>query len=190
MSKQPGKAEWATHRLHAWLAAAAALLTPAAFLTVRPAIAASTPPVKLAAFDFELEDFSAGAVPTGEAASDASRLAQVTSKVRNMLRESGRYSLVDVTNADGTAAKTHTLRDCDGCDAPIALKLGADQSFVGVVRRISRTEYMVRFIIRDARTGTVLSDAKSGLRMGADYSWDRGATRLVEDRLLEARNQQ
>ena len=27
----------------------------------------------------------------------------------------------------------------------------------------------------------------SGLRMGADYSWSRGARRLVKDRLLEKR---
>ena len=65
-------------------------------------------------------------------------------------------------------------------------RLGAEQSFVGVVRRISRTEYTVRFEIRDARTGAVVSAGDSGLRMGADYSWNRGATRLIKDRLLES----
>ncbi|MGQ9370318.1 DUF2380 domain-containing protein, partial [Azospirillum sp. A39] len=58
-------------------------------------------------------------------------------------------------------------------------------SLVGVVKRISRTEYTVRFRIRDAGTGAVVADADSGLRMGADYSWDRGAARLVRTRLLE-----
>jgi hypothetical protein len=43
----------------------------------------------------------------------------------------------------------------------------------------------VRFQLRDARTGAVVSAADSGLRMGADYSWDRGATRLIKDRLLQ-----
>jgi hypothetical protein len=81
------------------------------------------------------------------------------------------------------------LRDCNGCDAALALGLGAEQSFVGVVRRISRTEYTVRFQIRDAKTGTVLADENSGLRMGADYSWSRGARRLVLDRLLEKAQQ-
>jgi hypothetical protein len=78
------------------------------------------------------------------------------------------------------------LHDCGGCDAGIALKLGADQSFVGVVRRISRTEYTIRFQLRDARTGTVIATGDTGLRMGANYSWSRGAVRLVRDRLLEA----
>ena len=75
-------------------------------------------------------------------------------------------------------------------EAAIALKLGAEQSFVGVVKRISRTEYTVRFQIRDARTGAIVSDADSGLRMGADNSWSRGAVRLIKDRILESRDQQ
>jgi hypothetical protein len=72
----------------------------------------------------------------------------------------------------------------DGCDAAMTLKLGAEQFFVGVAKRISRTEYTVRFAIRDAKTGAVVAEADSGLRMGADDSWIRGAVRLVKDRLL------
>jgi hypothetical protein len=48
----------------------------------------------------------------------------------------------------------------------------------------------VRFQIRDARTGTVVSAATSGLRMGADYSWARGAARLIKDELLEVPDRQ
>jgi hypothetical protein len=39
------------------------------------------------------------------------------------------------------------------------------------VTRISRTEYVVRFQIRDARTG-------------ADYSWNRGVAALINSGLL------
>lgn len=53
-----------------------------------------------------------------------------------------------------------------------------------VVHRISRTEYVVRYQLRDSASGTVLSAADTGLRMGADYSWNRGAVRLIRDRLL------
>ncbi len=117
-------------------------------------------------------------------------MANVTGEVRQLFAQSGRYRLVDVGDADRAAATAHALHDCDGCDAAIALKLGAAQSFVGVVRRVSRTEYTVRFEIRDARTGAVIADEDSGLRMGADYSWSRGAARLIKDRLLERRDQQ
>jgi hypothetical protein len=49
---------------------------------------------------------------------------------------------------------------------------------------------LLRFQIRDARTGAVVSDEDSGLHMGADYSWNRGAAQLIKDRLLERGDQQ
>lgn len=150
-------------------------------------IAAASAPVKLAVFDFELEDFSAGASAPDPASSDSAQLSDLTEKVRQLVAQSGRYTVVDVERVEAVAAKSHTLRDCNGCDAQIALQLGAEQSLVGVVSRISRTEYVVRFQVRDARTGEVVAAADSGLRMGADYSWTRGATRLIEDRLLQGR---
>jgi len=148
--------------------------------------AAATPvPIRLAVFNFELEDTSAGAEAAGQTASDATGLADTTDAVRKLLAQSGRYDLIDMGSAGADAVKTHTLHDCGGCDAAIALGLGADQSLVGVVRRVSRTEYTVRFQLREARTGAIIADGDSGLRMGANYSWSRGAAHLVRDRLLE-----
>ena len=148
---------------------------------------AAPAPIKLAVFDFELEDFSAGALSSSATPSDVTQLANVNAMVRQLFTQSGRYRLIDVGSVDEPAVKTHSLHECNGCDAGIALKLGAEQSFVGVVSRISRTEYVVRFQVRDARTGTVVADGDSGLRMGADYSWSRGAAGLIKDRLLEGR---
>jgi hypothetical protein len=143
---------------------------------------AASAPTPLAIFDFELEDFSAAAGPDS---ADAQHLANVSETVRQLFAQSGKYRLIDVSSADAPAVRNHALRDCNGCDADIALKLGAEQSLVGVVSRISRTEYVVKFHLRDARTGAVVASGDSGLRMGADYSWSRGAARLLEDRLLE-----
>src|SRR6516225_4336988 len=144
-----------------------------------PAIGACSPivpvaaqaPVKLAVFDFELEDTSAGISAIG---SDAAELANATEAIRRLLTQSGRYRVV-ATGGGTEATKTRSLHDCDGCDAAIALKLGADQSLVGVIRRVSRTEYTFRFALRDARTGDLISAGDSGLRMGANYSWSKGA---------------
>jgi hypothetical protein len=113
---------------------------------------------------------------------------EVTTAVRRLFAQSGRYVQVDVGGADAPAATTHMLRTCDGCDAAIALTLGAEQSFVGVVKRITRTEYVVRFRIRDARNGAIISAAHSDLRMGDDSLWGRGAVRLIKDRLLEVQD--
>jgi hypothetical protein len=157
-------------------------------ITASPASSDSRPaPIKLAVFDFELEDTSAGASLTN--AADAVQLGLVTTEVRKLIEQSGRYRLVDVSSADAEAVKTHGLGKCDGCDAAIASKLGAEQSLIGIVTRISRMEYQVTYRIRDARTGAVIATEQTGLRMGADYSWTRGAAALIKARLLKEQDQ-
>jgi hypothetical protein len=151
-------------------------------MSAYPARAEHSPPIKLALFDFELEDFSAaGALP---GSTDPKHLALVTDEARRLVAQSQRYSLVETAGVETPAVKEHWLRKCDGCEAAIAAKLGADQALVGVVTRLSRTEYTVQFQVRDARTGAVLSRQRTDLRMGADYSWNRGARWLIENRLL------
>jgi hypothetical protein len=64
-------------------------------------------PVKLAVFDFELEDFSGGAGVIPESDQGREQLRLATETVRRLLVESGRYSLVDVSGADAaTCAPT------------------------------------------------------------------------------------
>jgi hypothetical protein len=142
-------------------------------------------PIRIAMFDFELDDFSGGAGLAGDHAADLVQLDRATSEARRLIAQSGRYGLVDVANAESDAVKGRALRQCNGCEAAIALKLGADQSFVGVVTRISRTEYVVRFQIRDAHTGALVLARQSDLRIGADYSWNRGAASLIKSSLLD-----
>jgi len=166
---------------------AGTILLGAILAVAGTARAEPAPPVKLALFDFELEDFSAGA-GLGGSTRDSEYLARATAEARRLVAESGRYSLVETTGLNSEAAKEHAFHKCDGCEALIAAKLGADQSFVGVVTRVSRTEYWLRYQIRDARTGSIVSNQRTELRLGADYSWDRGARWLIERRLLASRD--
>ena len=152
--------------------------------------AGAAAPVKVAVFDFELEDFSGGAGIIPESDQDREQLRLATETVRRLLTESGRYSLVDVSHADAPDATAHSLHKCDGCDAAIARKLGADQSLVGIVTRITRTDYAVTFKLRDARTGAPIDVEQTDLRIGANYSWDRGAAWLIKNRLLEKQARQ
>jgi hypothetical protein len=161
--------------------------TAASLLAARAQQARADPsPIKIAVFNFELDDFSSGAGIAGDNAADVTQLDRATSDARRLIAESGRYSLVDVSSAEGEAVKGRSLRQCNGCEAAIALKLGADQSFVGVVTRISRVEYAVRFQIRDAHTGALVLARQTDLQMGADYSWNRGAAALISKGLLSS----
>lgn len=151
---------------------------------IRDALAAP-PMVRLAFFPLELEDESGGAELVGATESDIKGLRDATDAVRQLLERSGRYQLVPV---DSSSPEVQALHDCADCAAHLARQLGADQSLVGVVRRISRAEYTIRFQVRAAGTGAVIAAGDSGLRMGANYSWGRGAVRLIQDRLLDASN--
>lgn len=164
----------------AWIVALSLCGTLAAFRA-----GADPSPIKIAVFDFELDDFSAGGGVAGNQAEDTAQLDRATSEARRLIAQSRRYALVDVSSAADAAVTNHSLRQCDGCEAAVALKLGADQSFVGVVSRISRTEYVVRFQIRDAHSGELVLARQTGLRMGADYSWDRGTASLIKNSLLD-----
>jgi hypothetical protein len=160
---------------------AAVLLAGSA--VVGSAVAAS--PVKIAVFPFELMDFSAAAPCVAPDDIDREQLRLSTEEARRLIAESGRYQLVDVGPVNEQIAKAGPLRDCDGCEAAIAAGLGADQSMIGIVTRITRMEYAVTYKIRDIRSGALVDVQQTDLRMGANVAWSRGARWLIQRRLLE-----
>jgi hypothetical protein len=146
----------------------------------------STAPIKIAVFAFELEDFTAAA-EQGSSPVVTSSLTQSTEEAKQQLLQSGRYDLIDTAGADIGAAKGQGLRNCRGCEATIAMKLGADQALIGVVTKISMTEYVVTLRVSDAGSGKLASSFTTGLRMGASDSWFRGVRWLMKNRMLAAK---
>jgi hypothetical protein len=156
------------------------IVTTVSWLCASYAVAADTPtPVKIAVFPFELEDHS----PASKGG-ESPHLAQSTGEAKKQLAGTGRYAIVDTASADMSVAKGQPLRDCGGCEVAIARVLGADQAMIGVISKISNTEYLVKLQVSDARSGKVLSQLTSELRMGADYSWSRGVRSLIQNQLL------
>jgi hypothetical protein len=145
-------------------------------------------PIKIAVFDFELEDFSAAGT-TVAGPMEAKYLAEATEEAKRKLAESGRYSIVNTAGADLAAAQGHGLRNCRGCDTTIAAKLGADQDMIGVVTKMSMIEYSVTVQISDARTGSVIETFTTSLRMGAGSSWALGVAWLMKKRILAQHEQ-
>jgi hypothetical protein len=96
---------------------------------------------------------------------------------------------VVVTGGDADAAKTRSLHDRGGCDAAIALKPGADQFLIGVIRRSVGPTIHSGFSFAMPQTGDLILAGDSGLRMRANYSWSKGASRPISDRLLEQAQQ-
>jgi hypothetical protein len=142
--------------------------------------------VKIAVFDFELNDASAGSGLIAQDAIDTESLKKSTEEARRMLSASGRYSIVGTGGVAGEVAAAGGVRQCKGCEGALAQKLGADQSMVGVFTRVNRTEYTLQIVVRDARTGAIVSNDFTGLRMGANYAWPRGVKWLMTNKILAA----
>jgi len=140
-------------------------------------------PVKIAVFDFELEDVTAAASLNRPAEAEGEHLQQATAEARRLLTESGRYQLVEVNRADSKAARDHGLRNCDGCENGIAMQLGAEQALLGILRRVTLTEYYVLIQVSDARTGKVLNRQAAAFS-GSDEAWPSGVRMVIRHGVL------
>jgi Protein of unknown function (DUF2380) len=158
-------------------------------LAALPVLAADAhnPPVRIAVFDFELEDVSAAAALPDKSASNTPAMQaimqNVSTKARQVMAQSGRYSLVDVSQVDAKPVREKSLADCDGCENAIALQLGAEQAMIGLVRRISMTDYYVLVQISECRTGKVLTQEVANFA-GGDDGWANGVANLIRHQVL------
>jgi len=158
----------------------------AAGLSAAPMVAAAqAESVKLALFAFELDDRSAGGGVIEPDAADADQLRLATEEAGRLLAASGRYSIVETGSVAEELRAAGGVRHCRGCESALARQLGAERSLAGILTRITRTEYTLQIVVRDSESGAILSNAFTGLRMGANYSWPRGARWLVTNRILE-----
>lgn len=153
---------------------------------IQPSEAAEPDPIKIAVFHFELNDTSAGGGVINQDAIDSENLTKSTEEARRLLSASGRYSIVDTTSAMDEVLAAGGILHCKGCEGQLAKRLGADQSMVGVVGRVNRTEYTLQILVRDAQTNEIVSNDFTGLRMGANYAWPRGVKSLMNTKILSA----
>jgi curli biogenesis system outer membrane secretion channel CsgG len=144
---------------------------------------APAPPIAIAVFDFELDDLTPASSYLHQSTSSAAALEKVTDSARRALTRSGRYRVIAATHPPATSAQPILLRDCAGCEAAMALQLGAEQSLIGVVRRATQTDYYIAIEIRDAHTGKLV-DEQSANFAGSEEGWASGVRILLDHQLL------
>jgi hypothetical protein len=143
----------------------------------------AAPPIKIAVFNFELEDDSPSAVLLNKSSNRTAIMEKVTSEARRELTQSGRYSIVDVSESQAKPVLDKSLRNCEGCEAQLALQLGAQQSLIGVVRPVTQTDYYVVVRIRDARTGKIVDQEEANFA-GDETGWPTGVRMLIKHQVL------
>ncbi len=143
---------------------------------------ASSDPIPIAVFGFELEDISpAGSL--GQHTTSEVSLQKTTEAARDQLKSSGRYAIVSIDDAEAKSPDGKALRDCDGCETPIAKKHGAQQSMIGIVRRVTQTDYYIVVVIRDVETGKIVN-AQVANFAGGEGGWASGVRTLLRHQVL------
>jgi hypothetical protein len=143
----------------------------------------SQTPVAIAVFAFELDDLTPASALLQQTTSSAAALEKATEAARRELARSGRYRVIAAADAPATSPRPSRLRDCEGCEAELALKLGAQQSLLGVVRRATQTDYYVAIEVRDARTGKLV-DQQAANFAGGEEGWASGVRMLLDHQML------
>jgi Fe-S cluster biogenesis protein NfuA len=104
------------------------------FVSCGPTVAQS-----VAVFDFELIDTSLEGAIRGARPDEQQRLARLSDQLRQLLRDSGRFSLVDITPIASEALASN-LQACGGCDIQLARRIGAEMAITGTVQKVSKSD--------------------------------------------------
>ena len=113
-----------------------------------------------AVFDFGLIDASLEGAIRGARADEQERLARLSDQLRQLLRDSGRASLVDITPI-AREAQANNLQACGGCDMHLARRIGAELAITGTVQKVSNLILNMNIYVRDASSGATIA-AMSG----------------------------
>ena len=134
------------------------MLSPAAALAEQKAII----------FPFDLigitQQFEIGIMPKGIAPEDKRRLALITDELTKLIKETGRYDVLDPEPLADDIEKAAPMYNCNGCEDDLAKKVGADVAFISTVRKASDVLFTVSVYIRDVNKGQVTRQASSDLQ--------------------------
>ena len=150
---------------------------------VLPALSGSAGAQTVAAFDFELIDTSLEGEIKGSRPDEQARLARLSDRLRQRLRESGRFTLVDIAPV-AAEARASNLQGCNGCDTRLAQRVGAELAVTGTVQKVSNLILNMNIHVREASSGRTVAAMSADMRGNTDESWSRALDWLVRNRLL------
>src|SRR5262249_28431701 len=148
------------------------------FVSCGPTVAQS-----VAVFDFELIDTSLEGAIRGARPDEQQRLARLSDQLRQLLRDSARFWLVDFTPTPREALASN-VQAFVGCDIQLARGIGAEMAITGTVQKVSNLILNMNIYVRDASSGATIAAMSADMRGNTDESWSRTLNWLVHNRLL------
>jgi hypothetical protein len=139
-------------------------------------------------FPFDLIDqsqqFEIGLMPKGIDPEEKRRLGIITEELIKLIKESGRYEVVDSAPIAAEIEEKSPMYKCNGCEDDLAKKAGAEIAFIGTVRKASDVLFTVSIYIRDVGKEKVIRQASGEIYGNTDAMWLRAVRYLVEKRLF------
>ena len=139
-------------------------------------------------FPFDLIDqsqqFEIGLMPKEIDPEEKRRLAVITEELTKLIKQSGRYEVVDPAPIAAEIEEKAPIHKCNGCEDDLAKKVGAEVAFIGTVRKASDVLFTVSVYIRDVASAKVIKQASSEIYGNTDAMWLRAVRYLVEKRLF------
>ncbi len=136
---------------------------------------------RIADFGFDMDNTS----PAPTTAEEKARIGRLDTQLAALLTKSGLYQVVDVASSAATLrGTTLNIRDCNGCERPIALQHDASLAVYGWVQKVSDLILNINLVIEDAKTGKQVAGGSVDIRGNTDESWSRGLKFLLEEHVL------
>lgn len=143
---------------------------------------------KAVIFPFDLIDqsqqFEIGLMPKGIDPEEKRRLGIITEELIKLIKESGRFEVVDSAPIAAEIEEKSPMHKCNGCEDDLAKKAGAEIAFIGTVRKASDVLFTVSIYIRDVGKEKVIRQASGEIYGNTDAMWLRAVRYLVEKRLF------
>ena len=109
------------------------------------------------------------------------RLALADAELKRLLAERLGYEMVDLAPLAGEIKQAAPFHKCDGCEAEIARKAGAELAVTGNIQKITLFILNLNLMVREAASGAVKASYTVPLRDNSDEGWLRGVRRAVEE---------
>ncbi len=101
-----------------------------------------------------------------------------------LLRKSGDFTPISTKPVDAQLQAMPDLRQCNGCELPLAKKLGARYAAYGWVQKVSDLILNINVVIVSVKTGKMVDGGSVDIRGNTDASWSHGMQFLVQEHVL------
>jgi Protein of unknown function (DUF2380) len=156
-------------------------------LMLLPVAAQAKPKAVIFPFDLidQQQQFEIGIMPKEIDPEEKRRLGIITEELTKLIKESGRYDVVDTAPIADLIEEKSPMFKCNGCEDDVARKVDADVAFIGTVRKASDVLFTVSVYIRDVAKERVVKQGSSEIYGNTDAMWLRAVNYIVDRRLFK-----